>query len=318
MTASPTSHLHHSPPLFGAIEAGGTKIVCAIGTGSHPGILARTRIPSGDDPARAMREVTDWFAAQQHLHGPLSALGLASFGPVDLDPSSPTYGHITTTPKPGWSHANILGALNHAFPNLPVGLDTDVNGAALGEATWGAAQGLSDFIYLTAGTGIGGGGMSGGNLLHGLTHPEMGHIGLPRLPGDDFEGACPFHGRCWEGLCAGPAIEKRSGLPAELLPADHPAWEFTIRYMAHALVNLTCILSPRRIILGGSVRKAGQLGEDAFFTRLRSAFREILNGYLSSPAMDDSNIRHFIVPPLLGDDAGICGALALARNQNRQ
>lgn len=304
-----------SQPLFGAIEAGGTKIVCATGTG--PDILARTEFKSGDDPARTLRDVTDWLAAQQLSHGPLAALGLASFGPVDLDPSSPTYGHITTTPKPGWPQTDILGTLQQAFPGLPIGFDTDVNGAALGEATWGAAQGLGDFIYLTAGTGIGGGGFSGGNLLHGLTHPEMGHIGLPRLPGDDFEGSCPFHGRCWEGLCSGPAIAKRTGIAAHLLPADHPAWDLTIRYMAHALVNLTCILSPRRIILGGSVRKAGELGETAFFAKLRTAFLEILNGYLSTPAMDASNIHRFIVPPTLGDDAGVCGAIALARDALR-
>jgi fructokinase len=301
-----------STPLVGAIEAGGTKFVCAVGHGPGSGILARERFATGDDPARVMRNVTQWLLDRQQQHGSLAALGVASFGPVDLDKGSPDYGKITTTPKPGWRKANILGPLENAFPGIPAGFDTDVNGAALGEATWGTAQGLEDFIYVTAGTGIGGGGMARGRLLHGLVHPEMGHMGLPRIDGDDFEGTCPFHGRCWEGLCSGPAIAKRTGMPAESLPPDHPAWDLTIRYMAHAFFNLTCVLSPRRIILGGSVRKAGQLGEAAFFEKLRASFITVAAGYIDSPAVDKEGIRQFIVPPVLGDDAGVCGAIALA------
>lgn len=301
------------PSIVGAIEAGGTKFVCAVGHGPDQGILDRARFDTGDDPARVMRQVTGWLLEQQEKHGPLAALGVASFGPVDLDERSPGYGHITTTPKPGWQHTDLLGPLKKAFPGIPVAFDTDVNGAALGEATWGAARGLEDFIYVTAGTGLGGGGMARGRLLHGLMHPEMGHIGLPRIAGDDFEGACPFHGRCWEGLCSGPAIARRTGLPAEALPPDHPAWDVTIRYMAHALVNLTCVLSPRRIILGGSVRKAGQLGEAAFFAKVRTAFRSVMAGYIASPALGEKGIGDFIVPPVLGDDAGVCGAIALAQ-----
>jgi fructokinase len=160
--------------------------------------------------------------------------------------------------------------------------------------------------------------MTRGRLLHGLVHPEMGHIGLPQLPGDDFAGACPFHGRCWEGLCSGPAMAQRTGQPAETLRPDHPAWEMTIRYMAHALVNLTCVLSPRRIVLGGSVRKGGQLGEAAFFARLRTDFRDILHGYIASPALNEQGMELFLVPPQLGDDAGVCGAVALAQEALRQ
>lgn len=299
-------------PLVGAIEAGGTKFVCAVGRGPAAGILDRTRFETGNDPVRVMHEVTAWLLERQREHGPLAALGVASFGPVDLDESSATYGRVTTTPKPGWQGAEVLGPLKRAFPGLPTGFDTDVNGAALGEATWGAAQGLADLVYVTAGTGIGGGGMAGGRLLHGLVHPEMGHMGLPRIEGDDFEGNCPYHGRCWEGLCSGPAIAKRAGMPAESLPPDHPAWDFTIHSMAHAFFNLACVLSPRRIILGGSVRKAGQLGEAAFFDKLRAAFRKTAAGYIDSPALDEDGIREFIVPPALGDDAGVCGAIALA------
>ena len=303
---------HQPDPIVGAIEAGGTKFVCAVGSGPGARLLERAQFSTGDDPARLMRSVAEWFAAQEKRHGALAGLGVASFGPVDLDERSPTYGFITTTPKPGWQHADIPGPLRRAFPGLPIGFDTDVNGAALGEARWGAAQGLEDFVYVTVGTGIGGGGMARGRLLHGLVHPEMGHMGLPQLAGDDFAGACPFHGRCWEGMCSGPAIAKRTGMPAEQLPPDHPAWEATIGYMAHALKNLTCVLSPRRIIIGGSVRKGGRLGEERFFTRLRAAFRELLAGYISSPALTETGIAEFIVPPHLGDDAGVCGAIALA------
>lgn len=303
-----------TPPLVGAIEAGGTKFICAIGSGPDSGLRERIQFPTGDDPARLMQEVVAWFSTQATKHGRPAAIGVASFGPVDLDPASPTHGFITTTPKPGWRNTDILGPLRRAFPGMPLAFDTDVNGAALGEARWGAARGLADFLYITVGTGIGGGGMARGRLLHGLVHPEMGHMGLPQVHGDDFEGVCPFHGRCWEGLCSGPAIARRAGQPAESLPPDHPAWGITIRTMAHALVNLTCVLSPRRIILGGSVRKAGRLGEAAFFERLRSDFQTILNGYIASPAMDADGIRSFLVPPLLGDNAGICGAIALAQD----
>lgn len=301
-----------SSSVFGAIEAGGTKFLCAIGRGPGPEVLEKVSLPTGDDPARLMALVAEWFWGCQDRYGVLEGFGLASFGPVDPDPLSPTYGYITTTPKPGWQYTNVLGSLRQAFPGVPMAFDTDVNGAALGEARWGAAQGLGDFVYVTAGTGIGGGGMSGGRLLHGLLHPEMGHMGLPQLGGDEFAGTCPFHGRCWEGLCSGPAIAKRAGVAAELLPPDHPAWGITIRYMAHALVNLTCVLSPKRIILGGSVRKGGLLGEEVFFEKLRVAYREILRGYISLPELEEGGIDGYLVAPGLGDDAGICGALALA------
>ncbi len=304
--------------VVGAIEAGGTKFVCAIGNGSGARLLERTQFATGDDPARLMREVVTWFSAQQKQYGPLVGLGVASFGPIDLDVASPTYGFITTTPKHGWQNAEILGPLRQAFPGVPLAFDTDVNGAALGEARWGAARGLEDFIYITVGTGIGGGGMARGRLLHGLVHPEMGHIGVSQRPGDACVGVCPFHGSCWEGLCSGPAIAARTGMPAEVLPPDHAAWDDIIHTMAHALKNLACVLSPRRIILGGSVRKAGLLGEAVFFERLRTAFRQALAGYISSPALSEQGIANYIVPPGLGDDAGVCGALALAQDAAKE
>lgn len=297
--------------LVGGIEAGGTKFICAVSRGSKQQLLDRARFDTGCDPAVLLTQVIAWFTAAQQRFGQLSGIGVASFGPVEPDPRSPSFGCITTTPKPGWQQTDLLGPLKSAFPNIRLGFDTDVNGAALGEARWGAGQGLDDFVYITVGTGIGGGGFSGGKLLHGLMHPEMGHMGIPTLPGDEFPGACPFHGRCWEGLCSGPAIAARTGIPVEQLPPDHPAWEHVIHAMAHALVNITYVLSPQRIILGGSVRKAGLLGEAAFFEKLHAAIRKLLNGYLAKSAFTTAGIASYIVPPALADDAGLWGSIAL-------
>lgn len=299
----------------GAIEAGGTKFVCAVGSGPGERLTARVEFPTGDNPAALMERVVAWLLEQEAQGGGLEALGVASFGPVDLDTTSPTYGFITSTPKPGWQNADILGPLQCAFPGRLIGFDTDVNGAGLGERFWGAAAGLDDFVYITIGTGIGAGGMARGQLLHGLVHPEIGHILLPRVAGDTFEGACPFHGACWEGLCSGPALEKRTGVPAHQLPPDHPAWALETQYIAYAIANLVCTLSPKRVIVGGSVRKAGQLGEAAFFAQIREKVRAALNGYVVSPSLSADGIESYIVPPLLGDDAGVCGAIALAQTQ---
>lgn len=301
-------------PIIGAIEAGGTKFVCAVGHGPGDGILARTLFPTGDDPARTLAHAAEWLRAQESAHGPLAAVGIASFGPVDLDPDSPTHGFVTTTPKPGWRLADVAGPFRRAFPGRPVAFDTDVNGAALGEHRWGAARGVDDFVYLTVGTGIGGGAMANGRLVHGLLHPEMGHMPVAPAAGDGFAGACAIHGRCWEGLCAGPAIAARAGMPAELVPADHPAWDAVLGAMSNALAAITCVLSPRRIVLGGSVRRAGTLGEAEFFARLRAGTQRALAGYLDTPALREPGIAEFIVPPALGDDAGVCGAMALAQD----
>lgn len=303
--------------LVGAIEAGGTKFVCAIGRDRGSELLARQTFATGDDPSRVMSEVTSWLLERQSELGRLTALGVATFGPVDLAVDSPTWGRITTTPKRGWQQADLVGPLRRAFPGVPFGLDTDVNGAALGEQRWGAAQGLSDFVYVTVGTGIGGGGMSGGHLLHGLLHPEMGHMLLPGTVEDNFPGVCPFHGRCWEGLCSGPAIAKRAGCAVEDVAPDSDAWAKTIDCMAQAIVNLTCVLSPRRIVLGGSVRKAGRLGEEAFFGRVRVGVRELLAGYIGAAELSERGLERYLVPPVLGDDAGVCGALALGQDQLR-
>lgn len=303
--------------VVGGIEAGGTKFVCAVGRGPEDVRRPENRVSfaTEEGPTQVMAKVIGWFKQREAAlgSGPLGAIGVASFGPVDLDPASPTYGFITSTPKLAWQNTDLLAPLRRAFPGLPIGFDTDVNGAGLGERVWGAAAGLDDFLYITMGTGIGAGGMARGQLLHGLVHPEIGHIRVPRLPGDTFGGVCPFHGDCWEGLCAGPAMKARTGTPAESLPPDHPAWAQLCTYVGVGLANLVCTVSPRRIIIGGSVRKAGQFGEQRFFEGVRRELRKSLNGYVASPSILTDAIEQYVVPPLLGDDAGACGALALGQ-----
>lgn len=294
--------------LYGGIEAGGTKFVCAVGTGPDD-LRAETHFPT-TTPPETIRRALDFFREQQvRLGVALRAVGIASFGPVDPNPTSPTFGHITSTPKPGWQNVDLAGEVGRGL-NLPVGLDTDVNGAALAEGLWGAAQGLDTFVYLTVGTGIGGGGMIGGRLLHGLLHPEMGHMRIPHdRQVDPFEGCCPFHGDCLEGLASGPAIEARWGARPETLPPDHPAWALEAHYLALALANLICILSPQRIVLGGGVMR-----QEHLLPRIRAEVPALLNGYIPArPILDPGELEQYIVPPALGERAGVLGAIALAR-----
>lgn len=291
--------------LFGGIEGGGTKFVCAVGTAEGQ-ILAETSFPT-TLPDETLDRAISFFKEQIRLLGPLTSLGIASFGPLDPSPDSASFGRILPTPKPGWTNTDIVGVFRSAF-NVPIAFDTDVNGAALGEWTWGAAQNLDSFIYLTIGTGIGGGGLYNGKLMHGLLHPEMGHIPLPRDPSaDPFQGNCPFHGDCFEGLASGPAIEKRWGIKAEHLPPDHPAWELETRYISLALQSFICTLSPQRIIIGGGVSQQGHL-----LSRVRQKTLAALNGYIQSPAIL-KDIDTYIVPPKLGKHAGVLGAMALAQ-----
>ncbi len=293
-----------STPLLAGIEAGGTKFVCIVGTGPDD-IRAETRFPT-TTPSETLTRTISFLKEAQAQHGPLAAIGIASFGPIDLHPGSPTYGFITNTPKPGWAQTDFVGTLRKHF-QLPIAFDTDVNGAALGEGRWGAAQGLDTFIYLTIGTGIGGGGLIRGHLMHGLVHPEMGHILLRRDPQrDPFPGACPFHQDCLEGLAAGPAIAARWGAPAETLPPDHPAWDLEADYLAQALHAFICTLSPQRIIMGGGV-----MSQEHLFPRIRKRVQRLLNGYIQHEALR-SEIDSYIVPPGLGSRAGVLGALALA------
>jgi fructokinase len=291
-------------PLWGGIEAGGTKFVCAVGTGPDD-LQDEVRFPT-TTPEETFGRAVQFF--QQRRKEPLTAIGIASFGPVDLNPDSPTFGYITDTPKPGWARTDFAGRIRRAL-GVPVGFDTDVNGAALGEYRWGAAQGLDTFIYLTIGTGIGGGGMVNGKLMHGLVHPEMGHIRIPHdRDRDPYPGSCPYHGDCLEGLAAGPALEERWGQRGETLPADHPAWPLEADYLAFGLVNIICTLSPQRIIIGGGVMQQPQL-----FPLVRRRVQELLNNYLPVPAILD-HIDDYIVPPGLGDQAGVLGAMALAEH----
>jgi fructokinase len=292
------------PPIFGGIEAGGTKFVCILGSGAED-VRAEARFPT-TTPEETIRQAVDFFRHQQAEHGELAAIGIASFGPLDLNPNSSTFGFITSTPKPGWSNTDFAGMIRRAL-SLPVGFDTDVNAAALAEWRWGAARGLDTFIYLTIGTGIGGGGMANGHLMHGLIHPEMGHLCIPHdRQADPFDGICPFHGDCLEGLASGPAIEKRWGKPAEALPPEHPAWALEAHYLALGIINWIYTLSPQKIILGGGVMQQARL-----FPLIRAEVQTLLGGYVQSPAIL-KNIDDYILPPALGKRAGVLGALALA------
>lgn len=290
--------------LYGGIEGGGTKFVCAVGSGPD-NIVAETSFPTTKDSAATIGKAIDFFRANSQ-DAPLAGVGIASFGPVDPDPRSPEYGYITTTPKPGWAHTNFVGPVQDAL-GIPVAFDTDVNGAALGEYRWGAAQGLDTFVYLTIGTGLGGGGMVMGQLMHGLMHPEMGHMLIPHdREADPYGGYCPYHGDCWEGLAAGPALEGRWKVKGTELPPDHPAWELEAHYLALGLVNIITILSPQRIILGGGVMQQSHL-----FPLVRRKVQTLLNGYLQRAAITD-DIDSYIVPPGLPGQSGVLGAIALA------
>jgi|RhiMetdeSRZDD1v2_1073273.scaffolds.fasta_scaffold00490_20 fructokinase len=295
----------NSGPLCGAVEAGGTKFVCLIGTG--PGDMREQARFSTLSPEVTLRETLDFFRNAAARHGQLDAIGIASFGPIDLHLDSPTYGYITSTPKPGWANVDIAGTIRDALA-VPVGFDTDVNAAALAEWRWGSAQGLDTFIYLTIGTGIGGGGLVNGRLLHGLVHPEMGHVRIPHdLDEDPFAGVCPFHGDCLEGLASGPAMNARWLQPAEQLPDDHPGWALEARYLALALVNFICALSPERIVIGGGV-----MSKTLLYPLIRSQVLALVNNYVRAPQLLEG-IDNYIVPPWLGGHAGVLGALALAQ-----
>lgn len=298
--------------LYGGIESGGTKWVCAIADGDGT-IIKRERFATGEPQATVAQavEVFKRFEAEQGES--LAAIGIASFGPVDLNRASPHYGYITETPKAGWAYTDVVGPVKAAFPGVPVGFDTDVNGAALGEQRWGAAQEWDTFVYITVGTGIGGGGLVNGTLLHGLIHPEMGHVLLQMRADDPLDrGVCPFHPNCLEGLASGPAIQARWGTPGQDLPADHPAWDLEAYYLAQAVEAITAILSPQGVILGGSVMHQVQL-----FPMIRAKVSAMLNSYLKHERLL-SGMDDYIVPPGLGDNAGVMGAIALAMQAQEQ
>jgi fructokinase len=290
--------------IYGGIEAGGTKFVCAVGSGPDD-IQSEIRF-STTSPEETLDQAIQFFTQIQREY-PLIAMGVASFGPVDLMVESRTYGFITKTPKQGWSDTDVVSKLKQVL-NIPIAFDTDVNGALFGEYRWGAAQGMENSIYLTIGTGIGGGAMVNGNLVHGLVHPEMGHMRLPHdVEKDPYPGCCPFHGDCFEGLAAGPAVEDRWGQKAATLPLDHPAWDLEAHYIAQALHTLICVYSPQRIILGGGIMNQNQL-----FPLVRQSVQASLNGYVQHSSILEE-IDALIVPPKLGNQAGVLGAIALAQ-----
>jgi fructokinase len=275
----------------GGIEAGGTKWLCAVGTG--PDDIAATETIATTTPAETIGRSIEFFERQ----GALGAVGIGCFGPVDLRPGSPTWGSITTTPKPGWADTDVAGVVGAGL-GVPVAFDTDVNAAALGEHRWGAAVGLDTFCYVTIGTGIGGGAIAGGQIVHGLLHPEFGHMRIPHdLGADPFPGSCPYHGDCWEGLAAGPALEARWGRPPRELVGEEPVWRLEAHYVALGLANVVAVLSPERIVLGGGVMEVPGL-----FELVRAEVDVLLAGYVATE----------IVPPALGRLSGVLGAIALA------
>ena len=290
--------------LFGATETGGSKVECAVGSGPTD-IRDRIRVPT-TSPTETLAEVTN-FLLRHHRATPLAAIGVGSFGPLDLRADSPTFGYVTTTPKPGWQNTDVVGPISEHL-KLPIMLDTDVNAAALGECRWGAGRSLESLVYITVGTGIGGGAVIGGRPVHGVSHPEMGHIRIPRdNDADPFDGLCPYHGDCLEGLASGPAMEARWGMAAESLPEDHRAWGLEAEYLASGVANIVVTLSPERIVMGGGVMKRRHL-----FPLIRGRVIEIMHGY-GVPEGVMNAIDNYIVPPALGDDSGIAGAFALAR-----
>lgn len=282
--------------MFGSIEAGGTKFVCAV-SDEDLNIIERISFKT-EYPLDTLEKVYEFFDSFDDI----KAIGIGSFGPIDVNKNSSKYGYVTSTPKPGWNYFDFLGEMKKHF-NIPIGWTTDVNVACLAEYELGSAKNNDSCIYLTVGTGIGGGAIVDGKFVEGFGHPEMGHIIVRRHPDDNFEGWCVYHNDCLEGLAAGPSIEKRYGIKAQALEKDHEAWNFIAYYLAQALVNYTLILRPEKIILGGGVMKQTQV-----LDKVKVYFEELLKGYVNVPSIDE-----YIVNPMLKDDTGVVGGLILAK-----
>lgn len=292
-------------PLVAAVEAGGTKMLCVVASGGGE-VLAQVRIATGE-PDATFAAMAAFFAAERQKHGPVRAGGIASFGPLDLDRGSPHYGRLTTTPKPGWAGVDMLGQVAGML-DAPVAIDTDVACAALAEARAGAGHGLDRLCYVTVGTGIGVGFFEHGHSVGGAGHPEVGHIRVPRAPGDEsFAGVCPYHGDCLEGLASGPALAARWGGGAEHLPEDHVAWHQQAHYIACLCINLTYTARPQRIVLGGGVMERAGL-----YDRVRTRFAELMGGY--APDRWSGDPASYIAVPMLREPSpGVAGALMLAQ-----
>lgn len=280
------------------LELGGTKCIASLAEGRR--IIAQESVPttSPDETLPALlRTLEDW--------APFAALGIASFGPIGLQRSRPDYGFITSTPKRGWANTDVVGQFRDRF-GVPIGFDTDVNAAALAEHRWGAAQGLSSNVYLTIGTGVGGGVVVEGRAVKGMLHPEMGHIRVRRDPADDFSGICPYHGDCLEGLISGPAIAARTGRPATELPYDHPVWTRVADELSQLLSTIVLMISPQRIAIGGGVA----VGQPQLFALLRPRLAALLNGYVE--LVDEVSLPQLASPAGFGPAAGVMGAITLA------
>jgi fructokinase len=286
--------------IFGGVETGGTWVVCALGTGPDD-IVAQETFATGE-PGPTLERIAAFFE-----RGPRpAAIGVGSFGPVDLDRRSPTWGHVTSTPKPGWAHTPVAPVLRDRV-GVPVHFDTDVTVAALAEHRWGAATGVDSVCYLTVGTGIGAGILIEGRPVHGLIHPEVGHLLIPHdRERDPFAGSCPRHRDCWEGLAAGGAIAARWGTNPRELPDDHPAWELEAEYVAAGIFAIVLVASPQRIVAGGGVMERPGL-----LAAVRARLVALNAGYLETPMMGD-DVGRYVVAPALGDRAGVLGAIALA------
>jgi fructokinase len=296
------------------ILVGSSKFTCAIGQINQLNnieIKNKIIIPT-TTPSETLPQAIKFLQAM-HAETPIKAIGIATFGPIDLDQNSPHYGYITTPPKPGWGHCNIFGTFKNVF-NVPIGFDTNVNAAAVGEYRSGNAQGLDTFIYITIGSGIGAGGMVSGKLMHGLIHPEIGHMLVPQdHTKDNFDGICSYHGNCLEGLASGPAMQKRWKVKAALdLPPNHQAWDLEANYISMALVNCILILSPQKIIVGGGVMKQKEL-----LPKIREKVKQYLNGYIKHEKILN-NIDEYIVNSQLENESGIVGTIALAEQALRE
>jgi fructokinase len=293
--------------LLGGVELGGTKCICILGT-SPTDVRMQISLPTGSDPQSTLNNIERVLRNGIALHGPIVGLGIASFGPLNLDRQSAQFGSISRTPKPGWSHTPLAAFFARAF-EVPTCIDTDVNGAALAEGRWGAAQGLADFSYITVGTGVGVGLVVNGALAHGFAHPELGHVRIPRpsAAASAFAGTCPFHGDCVEGLASGGAIAAQAGAPAEDVPPEHPAWGTATLALSQLVHVIVLASAPRRILMGGGVLQ----GRPHLLTRVRRGLEESLKGYIDLPA-HVGELDQYIVAPGLASAAGPLGALALA------
>jgi fructokinase len=288
--------------IYGGVETGGTWVVCALGTG--PGDIVEEETFATGEPEPTLERIVAFFE-----RGPRpEAIGIGSFGPVDLNRASPTWGHVTSTPKPGWAHTPVAPVLADRL-GLPVRFDTDVTTAALAEHRWGAATGTDSMCYLTIGTGIGAGLIIDGRPVHGLVHPEVGHLRIPHdRERDPFAGACPSHGDCWEGLAAGGAIRDRWGMDPKQIPDEHEAWSLEAEYVALGILAIVLVASPQRVVVGGGV-----MARPALLDGVRARLVELNAGYLDTPMMGDE-IDRYVVGPALGERAGVLGAIALAKS----